>query len=228
MNMRLTALGTGIVLLSASLGTAQTNWPQFRGEAAGVVADDPALPESWGRDENVAWRVDVPGRGWASPIVWGDHVFVLTSTAVDVRTKTWSPQTMGDAQPRPGTSTRHATFSSRPQLSGSAGSSATTPAASPRNCGQLVWAVPKEALSRTMPVPSAVNRMFIVDSSKLSNPSIAGGYSSPDCAALPGPPPGGPPAARSSPGGSPDPRRHPSQARRLSDRAPSARAPDSW
>ena len=83
MNMRLSALGVCVFLLSASLGAAQTNWPQFRGEAAGVVADDPALPESWGPDENVVWRVGVPGRGWASPIVWGDHVFVLTSTAVE-------------------------------------------------------------------------------------------------------------------------------------------------
>ena len=83
MNMRLSALGVCVFLLSASPGAAQTNWPQFRGEAAGVVADDPALPERWGRDENVVWRVDVPGRGWASPIVWGDHVFVLTSTAVE-------------------------------------------------------------------------------------------------------------------------------------------------
>ena len=83
MNMRFAALGTGIVLLSASMGAAQTNWPQFRGETAGVVPDDPALPERWGPDENVVWRAEVPGRGWASPIVWGDHVFVLTSTAVE-------------------------------------------------------------------------------------------------------------------------------------------------
>ena len=92
------------------------------------------------------------------------------STAVDVRTKTWSPQTIGDAQPRPGTSTRHATFSSEPQRSGRAGSSGTTPAVSPRNCGQLVWAAPIEALSRTLQIPSAVNRMLIIDSSKLSGP----------------------------------------------------------
>ena len=91
------------------------------------------------------------------------------STAVDVSTKTWSPQTMGDAQPRPGTSTRQTTFSSRPQRSGRAGSSATTPAASPRNRGQLVWAAPREALSRKTQTPSALNRMFIIDSSKLSD-----------------------------------------------------------
>ena len=82
MSMRLTALGICGVLASASPGAAQTNWPEFRGGTAGVVADDPALPERWGPDENVAWSVEVPGRGWASPIVWGDHVFVLTATAV--------------------------------------------------------------------------------------------------------------------------------------------------
>jgi len=30
----------------------------------------------------VAWRIDIPGRGWSSPVIWGDHVFVVT--AVDV------------------------------------------------------------------------------------------------------------------------------------------------
>ena len=71
----------GIVSVFATAGNAQDNWPQFRGERAGVVADNPRLPESWGPDENIAWEIDMPGRGWASPIVWGDHVFVLTSTA---------------------------------------------------------------------------------------------------------------------------------------------------
>ena len=70
--------------LSASVTgvVAQENWPQFRGETAGVIADNPSLPDSWGPQENVAWELDVPGRGWSSPIVWGDHIFVLTSTSV--------------------------------------------------------------------------------------------------------------------------------------------------
>ena len=82
MTTRLTVLAVGLICVSVSTGEAQDNWPQFRGETAGVVADNPALPVSWGPDENVAWRIDMPGRGWSSPIVWGDHVFVLTSTAV--------------------------------------------------------------------------------------------------------------------------------------------------
>jgi outer membrane protein assembly factor BamB len=80
--MRLTTLALGLGLLTAGGAAGQDNWPQFRGDRAGVVADSPRLPESWGPDENIAWEIDMPGRGWASPIVWGDHVFVLTSTAV--------------------------------------------------------------------------------------------------------------------------------------------------
>ena len=82
MPTRLTVLVLGCALVSLIPAAAQTNWPQFRGDMAGVVADDPGLPDSWSTDQNVAWQIDVPGRGWASPIVWGDHVFVLTSPAV--------------------------------------------------------------------------------------------------------------------------------------------------
>lgn len=74
-----------VILLAAAIGTgvvdgvgAQSSWPAFRGPGAGVVADDPRLPESWSETENVVWKAHVPGRGWSSPVVWGDHVF-LTS-----------------------------------------------------------------------------------------------------------------------------------------------------
>jgi outer membrane protein assembly factor BamB len=64
----------------ASMAALQAeNWPQFRGARAGVAADNPALPDSWGADQNVKWRIDVPGRSWSSPVVWGDHVFVTTA-----------------------------------------------------------------------------------------------------------------------------------------------------
>jgi outer membrane protein assembly factor BamB len=60
-------------------GTAPAaNWPQFRGSDARGVADHPGLPDRWSTNENVAWKVEVPGRGWSSPIVWGDRVFVTT------------------------------------------------------------------------------------------------------------------------------------------------------
>jgi outer membrane protein assembly factor BamB len=69
------AIGAGSLRLTA----APAAWPQFRGPGGAGVADGAALPERWSTTENVAWVADVPGRGWSSPIVWGDRVFVTTA-----------------------------------------------------------------------------------------------------------------------------------------------------
>ena len=79
---RLTAWVAGLVALGVTSAAAQTNWPQFRGVAAGVAVDDPRLPDTWGPDENIVWALDIPGQSWSSPIVWDDHVFVVTAAAV--------------------------------------------------------------------------------------------------------------------------------------------------
>lgn len=63
-------------LTIASVSGQQQNWPQFRGLNAGVIADNAALPETWSETDNVAWKTAIPGLGWGSPVVWGDHVFL--------------------------------------------------------------------------------------------------------------------------------------------------------
>ena len=70
-----------LIAFSANAASPITNWPQFRGPGALGVADNPNLPEHWGTNENVAWKIEVPGRGWSSPIVWGDRVFLTTVTS---------------------------------------------------------------------------------------------------------------------------------------------------
>lgn len=73
------ALAAAMLALSAPAAlAAPENWPQFRGaDASGVVADC-AVPDKWSDTENVAWKTDIPGRGWSSPVVWGNRIF-LTS-----------------------------------------------------------------------------------------------------------------------------------------------------
>jgi outer membrane protein assembly factor BamB len=59
------------------------NWPRLRGPfATGLPADtgNPNLPDTWSRTENIAWKVDVPGVGWSSPVVWENKVFITTVT----------------------------------------------------------------------------------------------------------------------------------------------------
>src|SRR3954463_9563560 len=67
------------VLVAIVSVSASDRWPQFRGPAAGVADDDPALPDRWSETENVAWKVAIPGLGWSSPVVWNDHVFLTTA-----------------------------------------------------------------------------------------------------------------------------------------------------
>ncbi len=54
------------------------NWPMFRGPRATGVAAGDNLPDQWSATENVEWKVEIPGRGWSSPIVWGNRIFLTT------------------------------------------------------------------------------------------------------------------------------------------------------
>ena len=69
-----------ILLLAAAL--ALDVWPQFRGPESAGVAEDARLPERWSPTENVAWKTEIPGAGWSSPVVWGDRVFVTSVVAM--------------------------------------------------------------------------------------------------------------------------------------------------
>lgn len=66
---------------SSAAPAADGNWPQFRGPGGRGVAANPNLPVHWSATENVAWKTGIPGRGWSSPIVWGDRVFVTTAVS---------------------------------------------------------------------------------------------------------------------------------------------------
>ena len=82
MNRPLLAAGC-LVLLSIghAVTPAAEEWPQFRGLHAGVAADDPAIPDTWSQTENIAWTLDVPGVGWSSPVIWGDHIFITSAVS---------------------------------------------------------------------------------------------------------------------------------------------------
>jgi outer membrane protein assembly factor BamB len=55
------------------------NWPQWRGPLATGEAPRGDPPLQWDEKTNVRWKVPLPGKGSATPIVWGDQVFVLTA-----------------------------------------------------------------------------------------------------------------------------------------------------
>jgi outer membrane protein assembly factor BamB len=56
------------------------NWPGWRGPRGDGSSLEKGIPSRWNgpRQENIAWKVEIPGKGHASPIVWEDRIFLLT------------------------------------------------------------------------------------------------------------------------------------------------------
>ena len=61
-------------------GLYAENWPQWRGPRLNNISAEKNLPLTWSQDENVAWRLPLPGPAGSSPVVWGDRLFL---TSVD-------------------------------------------------------------------------------------------------------------------------------------------------
>ncbi len=81
--MRLLLAAGFLIALSAATLLAQApeggDWPQWRGPLATGVAPSGDPPLRWSETENIRWKVPIPGRGSASPVVWGDYVYVLSA-----------------------------------------------------------------------------------------------------------------------------------------------------
>src|SRR5206468_4126952 len=63
------------------LAVVAENWPCWRGPRLDGTSLEKNIPLSWSANSNVLWRVTLPGIGHASPIVWNDRIFVVTSIA---------------------------------------------------------------------------------------------------------------------------------------------------
>jgi outer membrane protein assembly factor BamB len=68
-----------LCLTDLPAGVRGDEWPQFRGPGGAGLSQEKQLPLEWGADKNVLWKAKVPGRGWSSPIVWGDKVFLTVA-----------------------------------------------------------------------------------------------------------------------------------------------------
>lgn len=75
------ALGLAPALALAAGGSPEPldAWPQWRGPLGTGVAPHGDPPMVWSEDENVRWKIEIPGSGHSTPIVWGDRIFLSTA-----------------------------------------------------------------------------------------------------------------------------------------------------
>ena len=68
-----------VAIIISALATQAAHWNQFRGpEGTGHVQAN--LPLSWSETENVTWKTAIPGRGWSSPVLWENQIWLTTAT----------------------------------------------------------------------------------------------------------------------------------------------------
>jgi hypothetical protein len=82
-------------------GDESTHWSQFRGPNSDGLAEAGQLPNTWDASHNVRWRVDTAGRGWSSPVVWGDRVFLTTVVGFDEKEEPKKGLYFGGNRPDP-------------------------------------------------------------------------------------------------------------------------------
>jgi len=69
-----------ILLLFLCTPVLAGDWPQFRGPTGQGLSDEQGLPLTWSESKNVRWKVAIPGKGWSSPVIQADRIWLTTAT----------------------------------------------------------------------------------------------------------------------------------------------------
>jgi outer membrane protein assembly factor BamB len=93
----LTLLASTAVCPADDIPGRLDNWHHWRGPLANGTAPNADPPTTWDARTNVGWTAEVPGKGSATPIIWGDQVFVVTAVKTDRRGK---PEDMPTVDPK--------------------------------------------------------------------------------------------------------------------------------
>jgi outer membrane protein assembly factor BamB len=65
------------ISLAPAIGASGQEWPEFRGPSGqGHAPDAKNLPVDVGDPQNVAWKTSIPGKGWSSPVIGGNEIWM--------------------------------------------------------------------------------------------------------------------------------------------------------
>ncbi|MGH9754857.1 MAG: PQQ-binding-like beta-propeller repeat protein [Blastocatellia bacterium] len=72
---------TTIVMVVGSASSDPAHWPQWRGPFFNGVAKGAAAPVEFSDTKNIKWKIEIPGRGFSTPVIWGDRIFLTTAVS---------------------------------------------------------------------------------------------------------------------------------------------------
>jgi outer membrane protein assembly factor BamB len=79
--MRKRIFGILTVIMFSLTVTEAENWPQWRGPSLNGVSNEKNLPSKWTAEENVAWKLAMPGWSGSTPVIWRDRIFMNVADA---------------------------------------------------------------------------------------------------------------------------------------------------
>ncbi|MEO8351807.1 MAG: PQQ-binding-like beta-propeller repeat protein [Chthoniobacteraceae bacterium] len=86
MPIRFPLVCLSMVALGLMVGHAADHiWPQFRGPTGQGLSDAKNVPTEWSAEKNVAWKVEVPGSGWSSPVLAHDRIYLTSAMGEEGR-----------------------------------------------------------------------------------------------------------------------------------------------
>ncbi|MBL4886254.1 MAG: PQQ-binding-like beta-propeller repeat protein, partial [Planctomycetaceae bacterium] len=82
----LAAICLSVVTLGAQSSSQAENWPSWRGPTQNGISNEKGIPIEFAGENNlnVAWKIPLPGPAGASPIVWGDRIFLTSPSGNDL------------------------------------------------------------------------------------------------------------------------------------------------
>ena len=75
------------LLFSAGIIAAENNWPHWRGPGQFGISDAENLPLKWSSSENVKWKTALPSWSAATPIIWGNRIFITSPSKAEAKPK---------------------------------------------------------------------------------------------------------------------------------------------
>jgi outer membrane protein assembly factor BamB len=76
--------------VTASAALVSANWPAWRGPTADGVSLEKNLPVKWSPSENVAWKLAIPQWSGATPVIWGNVIFLNVGEADGHELSLWA------------------------------------------------------------------------------------------------------------------------------------------
>lgn len=83
-NSCLLPLAFCLFLLLAAPVTRADDWPTWRGPNSDGISHEKNLPTNWSATENIDWKLALPGRSGATPIIWNDRIFLTTGAGDNI------------------------------------------------------------------------------------------------------------------------------------------------